>query len=57
MPIFTDIEELRDKIMAFGEQLQEFAQYPPDHDEVSVAGIGEEYQQLHDAYWRLKKNC
>jgi len=55
MAIFTDIEELRDKIMAFGEQLQEFAQYAPDHDEVSVAGIGEEYQQLHDAYGPLKK--
>ena len=55
MAIFTDIEELRDKIMAFGEQLHEFAQYAPDHDEVSVAGIGEEYQQLHNAFGNLKK--
>src|SRR5262252_4937933 len=55
MAIFTDIEQLRDKIMAFGEQLHEFAQYAPDHDEVSVAGIGEEYQQLHDAYGHLEK--
>jgi hypothetical protein len=55
MPIFTDIEQLRDKIMAFGEQLHEFAQYAPDRGEVLVAGIGEEYQQLHDAYGQLKK--
>jgi len=55
MAIFTDIEHLRDKIMAFGEQLHEFAQYAPDQDEVSVAGIGEEYQKLHDAYGHLKK--
>jgi hypothetical protein len=40
MAIFTDIEELRDKIMTFGEQLHEFAQYAPDHGEVSAAGIG-----------------
>ena len=55
MAIFTEIEELRDRIMAFGEQLHEFAQYAPDQDEVSVAGIGEEYQKLHDAYGHLKK--
>ena len=54
MPIFTDIEQLRDKIMAFGEQLHEFSQYAPDRGEVLVAGIGEEYQQLHDAYGQLK---
>ena len=54
MAIFTDIEHLRDKIMAFGEQLHEFAQYALDHNEVSVAGIGEEYQQLYDAFWHLK---
>ena len=34
MAIFTDIEEPRDKIMVFGEQLDECAQYAPDHDEV-----------------------
>ena len=55
MAIFTDIEHLRDKIMAFGEQLHEFAQCAPDHDEVSIAGVGEEYQQLYDAFWHLKK--
>jgi hypothetical protein len=55
MPIFTDIEELRDKIMAFGEQLHEFAQYAPDCGEVSVAAIGEECQQLHDSYCHLKQ--
>jgi hypothetical protein len=55
MAIFTDIEELRDKIMAFGEQLHEFAQCAPDHGEVSTAGIGEEYQQLHNAFGNLKK--
>jgi hypothetical protein len=49
-----DIEELRDQIMAFGEQLHEFAQYAPDHGEVSAAGIGEEYQQLYDAFGHLK---
>ena len=54
MAIFTDIEQLRDKIMTFGEQLHEFAQYAPDHDEVSVAGIGEGYQQLYDAFWHLQ---
>jgi len=55
MAIFTDIEHLRDKIMGFGEQLHEFAQCTPDHDEVSIAGVGEEYQQLYDAFWHLKK--
>ena len=55
MAIFTDIEQLRDKIMAFGEQLHEFAQYTPDNNEASAAGIGEEYQQLYDAFWHLKK--
>ena len=55
MAIFTDIEHLRDKIMAFGEQLHEFAQCAPDHGEVSIAGIGEEYQQLHNAFGNLKK--
>ena len=54
MAIFTDIEQLRDKIMTFGEQLHEFAQCAPDHDEVSVAGIGEGYQQLYDAFWHLQ---
>ena len=29
--------------------------YAPDHNEVSVAGIGEEYQQLYDAFGHLKK--
>src|SRR5262249_991542 len=35
-------------------KLHEFAQYAPDHDEVSVAGIGEGYQQLYDAFWHSK---
>ena len=55
MAIFTDIEKLIDQIMAFGEQLHEFAQYASDHGEVSAAGIGQEYQQLYDAFWHVKK--